>query len=578
MLQARLVIGAVTVFLLFRVSIVLFSCMGDLSSVVDLLFDDAYYYLAVAYNFANHHFSSFDRITETNGYQPLWFLLLSCFEGLTGFDKREFFSLVLALVGVVSAAPLLYCLYQRDRFSLALAAGLLASYACYPFVWTLGLETLLFAPLFVAIVYSVKNRGFVESWGRVSFWFIPVLLVRIDALSLLLGYAAPLFFATARIYGYGLALKRVVLFMLPSCVVLALYFLMNFFLFGSPFPVSGVAKMAGAEPFSNWGIIFYYLLNMQYLLVPLVLLMLGEFLYGKFRDGSFFYYGMLVLLICGVVQYFYYAIFSGWMPWPWYFYHYAMILVLVIARAFCIGKGVAAATVVVFVLVFPIAMQGSQIATSIYLYIHPQKSGFTFNQRSMDDLSDSLASGANVRILMGDRAGGLGYWAPENIQVFQLEGLVSDFEYLRARKRGEGVEWISQKIRPDFLLVDREYLPLVEDENGVPHFVVVEPIQGRVVFDGLLSFCFPEDAVVSFRAYTSPYPSLLVPNAVRYLFDMNKNQPCDGRLDEYVQEWISSKQGVRRYSLPVEYDNYPLNAWLEGLDRSRSSSSAGRNR
>ena len=39
--------------------------------------DDFYYYLTTAKNFINLGFISFDKISITNGFQPLWFFCIS---------------------------------------------------------------------------------------------------------------------------------------------------------------------------------------------------------------------------------------------------------------------------------------------------------------------------------------------------------------------------------------------------------------------------------------------------------------------------------------------------------------------
>ncbi len=49
--------------------------------------DDAFYYFQIAYNLANGQFSTFDGgITQTNGYHPLWLILITPFYWV--FDKE----------------------------------------------------------------------------------------------------------------------------------------------------------------------------------------------------------------------------------------------------------------------------------------------------------------------------------------------------------------------------------------------------------------------------------------------------------------------------------------------------------
>lgn len=44
---------------------------------IDYLADDAFFYIVIAKNLARHGFSSFDGMTLTNGYQPLWQAMLA---------------------------------------------------------------------------------------------------------------------------------------------------------------------------------------------------------------------------------------------------------------------------------------------------------------------------------------------------------------------------------------------------------------------------------------------------------------------------------------------------------------------
>lgn len=45
--------------------------------------DDLFYYFEIAKNFYSTHHFSFDEITYTNGFHPLWQLILILFYGLT---------------------------------------------------------------------------------------------------------------------------------------------------------------------------------------------------------------------------------------------------------------------------------------------------------------------------------------------------------------------------------------------------------------------------------------------------------------------------------------------------------------
>jgi len=60
--------------LLIRSIVLLRASPSGLDAVVDFIYDDGYYYLAIAANFADAGRSTLDGVTPTNGYQPLWLI------------------------------------------------------------------------------------------------------------------------------------------------------------------------------------------------------------------------------------------------------------------------------------------------------------------------------------------------------------------------------------------------------------------------------------------------------------------------------------------------------------------------
>ncbi len=59
----------------------------DLVNILrDVNYDDSFYYFQIAYNLSQGKFSTFDGITQTNGYHPVWLLLITPFYWL--FDKE----------------------------------------------------------------------------------------------------------------------------------------------------------------------------------------------------------------------------------------------------------------------------------------------------------------------------------------------------------------------------------------------------------------------------------------------------------------------------------------------------------
>lgn len=552
-------------------------------ATVDLVLDDAYYYLQIAYNLVAQGRSSFDGITSTNGYQPAWMALIAAIQYALRLDKHGLFVALQALMLVTVAAPLVYCLSRaREPFFLALAAGLTASLAGVPGVYSAGLETILFAPAFVAMLVLTR-AGLTASAGKAAWLFAPVVLIRLDAVSLLLAHALALGRLTWQREGRARALARILRFLAPSVVTLALYAGANYLVFASPVPLSGVAKAVGAVPFSNWGIFYNYLIQaIPVLIVALVVLPI-ELIWTKFEGGRLHYGGVALLALSLVFHYGYYAAFSGWIPWPWYFYAHALMVVLLVARAVEIAALVAQPT-----------WSGSRVPgylalglllTSLWLVPFAEhvlltrqllenqaqgvEPGGSFNRRNAAHGLALQRERAELVLAIGDRAAGLGYFAPDTVKVFALEGLVADKAYLDARRRDQGERYLRERVAPRYLVVDRERLEPVRIA-GEEQYVVIEPMQGRVVMDHLLVFCFPKSALVQELRGRDDQLLVLPAPAVRATFDFAQAERCRGPFAEHAERQIHSVEPLRKRAVAVEYSPIvfgQLNELLERFDR-----------
>jgi hypothetical protein len=82
---------------------------------------------------------------------------------------------------------------------------------------------------------------------------------------------------------------------------------------------------------------------------------------------------------------------------------------------------------------------------------------------------------------------------------------------------------------------------------------VIEPIQGRVVMDHLLTFCFPKAALVRQKRERDDQIIVLPAPAVRSTFDFQMAVPCSGAFAEYAQRQILSQESLRKTAVGVEY-------------------------
>jgi len=212
--------------------------------------DDAFYYFETAANLAKLGKMSFDGITSSNGFHPLWlFLLVPIY--WVGLSKETSLLAGLILADVISlAATLLLFWVLRRRFNIFLAFGLtfmLFSLTLIPLQY--GLETAVLLGSFVALLAFFETR-FQDPLSNVSYRDCGLL-------GLLLGFVIlarldhALFSATFvflfLIFNWRSLLlveerKKIALILSISAALVLPYLIYNFVTTGYFVPISGVIK------------------------------------------------------------------------------------------------------------------------------------------------------------------------------------------------------------------------------------------------------------------------------------------------------------------------------------------------
>lgn len=241
--------------------------------VLRLVHDDAFYYFQIAQNMAHEGRSSFDGLTSTNGYHPLWQWLLV--PAAAAIDSNVTLARVAGLAGVlmlIGAAWLLKRVLRRERYALAgfplwWVAAVLVPATIY------GLESPLAALAFAALVWfdaadeeahaqAGRLRGLVA--GLLS---SALFLARIDSLAWVAALDAVVLMELAK----GHRTRGFVWSMLLTQAVFVLgYFGMNDFLWGHPLTVSALVK-AGRSGWFPLDFPWSLLCILAFLLAPLSL-------------------------------------------------------------------------------------------------------------------------------------------------------------------------------------------------------------------------------------------------------------------------------------------------------------------
>lgn len=151
-LAARWAHGAIAFCLLVVAGIALWAPFR--SVVLPFIPDDAFYYLEIARRMGSGEGSTFDGITHTNGYHPLWTLMLVPFASLMS-ASREAGARAAMLVGVLLTAGGLYFLNRvakrLERAASSLAILLPAAMLCFSSNY--GMESPLVIFLFAALFW-----------------------------------------------------------------------------------------------------------------------------------------------------------------------------------------------------------------------------------------------------------------------------------------------------------------------------------------------------------------------------------------------------------------------------------------
>lgn len=214
---------------------------GDSSGLVSRFADDAFFYLKIADNGVDAGKLSFDGISATNGFHPLWMgsvLLLR-----SGFHDSHLFLISVSLLSLLLMG---WCglIFLRNNEKAGNAIPVLLVFILLlryirDFAM-MSMETSLVLPLAFLLLHHLKNTGS-RSGNRkhlvTGFLIAAMVMARLD--SALLGIVAVIFLR--RSYGFNKLLPVI----LPGILCLIGYMAVNYFISGSLTSVSSMMKASG---------------------------------------------------------------------------------------------------------------------------------------------------------------------------------------------------------------------------------------------------------------------------------------------------------------------------------------------
>lgn len=516
---------------------------GEPRQWVDLITDDGYYYLGVVRGIVEQGSSSFSPPFETNGYQPLWVLLLSASAFVFGTSDT---SLALQMVTLCYGFVAAFALASRRKFGFAFPA--IATAAVFSGVTLEGMETVMMPVFIFGFFYG-------RSWRAKGIFSTLIFLTRLDALALVVARDAYFFlFRRERDLRHYLVL-------VPAA---AAYFAVNYWIFGVPVPVSGLAKAVGNVPGENLGIVYLHAEAMQ---VPLLLLaaaaafsaLVTRRLDIRFKDEIVILAGSLAV-ICA-----YYALRSGWALWPWYYWPEMMIFFYAVMGGVLLLSENSASTssveparywapVGAMLAVFAYALLPAKDFALTVLHHGPfavPGASATFGEKNLELAELVRAKGfpEGTFFAMGDRAGSFGFFLGRRYRFLQTEGLVGPYSYYESMKNGQGESFLARH-GVQYLVAERDRF--FEDAE---HIGVVEPVQPFSSRAGQYLVCFRKGDVVADQSYFR--------NGVyskRYVFDFTKRAACPAPIAARFEELRNSNGKLRKFMLYSEYK--PDDTWL----------------
>ncbi len=393
--------------------------------------DDLLYYLKVAQNLAHGRGSTFNGIAPTNGYQPLWFLVLTILSRFTENPRTVLGFLavsdwIAALATFLLARRLLRLSAARPLLVFALSAAV-TLYSVTLFFY--GMEVTLTVPLLLGtICLLLRVDWLVGRWSRT---FLLGLLLSALALSRI----DTLIFGGLVLCGILLtpALRRLIRADLVFGAVLGLlpllaYFVLNRVEFDTFLPISGMAKelkldrLPSLEP---WRVFFHPLAAAFTLIFLIALVLLPRIAPQLDQISPMARVVLPAVILFPFVYYFILCCVSDWTLWGWYYYP--------LRTALCIS-------LLVFTLYPPSArLLGRPVVVGVLTFaVFATLGGLRWRHQQVDiyDASVEIAHFAQTHpgtYAMGDRAGRVAYLMPN--PILQTEGLMMDRPYLELLRR-----------------------------------------------------------------------------------------------------------------------------------------------
>jgi hypothetical protein len=402
--------------------------VGGLSNGGPQVDDDAYYYLIIAKNLAASGVSTFDQQSLTNGYHPLWLVLLT----LQDLTVGPSLLVTLTIEALLFAGAVYLFLRPADEAPAYLQAAFAISFLVL--IGHFGMDGMEVALLIFCTALFARSLFWAQSGGAERGLWVGLAAAacvgaRIDsAVFIVVALAVAPLSRRARMIAFALL-----------TVLGAVYAGYNLWVFGMAMPVSSTIKSLGGLQINH-----RLLAQLGFggeVRVTVGLLLVSPGLIALSRPGTIGRAFAVAASLGGLIYLTRLIFFSSWVVWPWY--NFALLFPL-LAALYVLPPHLAPLTATIASRFGPnwgrfgaAAALACGFAAIIVLYaivaarapVTPRGNFAAINRIAVQRYSGLLGG---ARVAMGDRAGSFAAAYPG--PVTQLEGLVNDGAYLRALK------------------------------------------------------------------------------------------------------------------------------------------------
>jgi hypothetical protein len=432
-------------------------------TIVNIQFDDAYYYLEIAKNIAAGKGVTFDGIHKTNGFHPLWLLILTGLASVPGLGLMGLTRAMVVLQAVLFLGSLIIIKNILKGLLHPYLIGAVLLIPLYPrffHIFTVGMESGLLIFLLLLTFYLMSRLFAGITTGN---WFLNslalgalsalIILTRLDAFVFPAAFLVALVFRG--ILNRNVFWKSVSGALFAGIVTVASllpFLLWNYHNFGTFATVSSMMKVKW--DFSRFGFNLRYLLanTVEYYLGVLVALVAVIILRKRKclieEYGKRFLNTLPVFAVSAIIIVVFFLLFVKWALFAYAYastipvitFGFAAVFILICNRIKTdASRRKFAISIFVVALILAVGTQAFSLSR--------------INRSQMMRIYDAAIwarenTPADAVFAMKD-CGAFGYYSERT--TINLDGMVNDFEYQEYLRRGELEEYL--------------------DENGVDYFV-----------------------------------------------------------------------------------------------------------